>query len=41
VTVELERNAAGRAVDPATPLPDPSVGPPVWGRITILVVDHG
>jgi 4-aminobutyrate aminotransferase len=25
----------------ATPLPDPSVVPPVWGRITNLVVDRG
>ena len=28
--------------DPAAaPLPDRSVVPPVWGRITNLVVDHG
>ncbi len=26
---------------PATPLPDRSVVPPVWSRITSLVVDHG
>jgi 4-aminobutyrate aminotransferase len=26
---------------PTTPLPDRSVVPPVWGRITNLVVDHG
>jgi 4-aminobutyrate aminotransferase len=29
------------AAGAATPLPDRSVVPPVWGRITNLIVDHG
>jgi len=39
MTTTFDRDAAPDAA--ATPLPDPSVIPPVWSRITNLVVDRG
>jgi len=38
--IETAATAAG-ASGPGSPLPDRSVIPPVWSRITNLVVDHG